>query len=153
QTLAEKSVWRFIEEHKPLFDVITILPSYVFGPKLLQEKGEIPDGTNGYIWGLLKGGLKTTMKGMSVHVLDVADAHVRALDERIAGNQRFIVNCGDIEYNDAINVAKNNFPNEEWNFGDVTTTHNIKVKNFKARDILKIDFKPFETQVLDLITQ
>ncbi|CUM66829.1 uncharacterized protein PRCAT00004513001 [Priceomyces carsonii] len=154
KTLAEKALWRYVESESPSFDFITLLPTYIFGPTVLQRKGDPLSGSNQFIWSLLKYGQKSSMHAQAVHVLDVAEAHAKALDPNIKGNQRFLLDSGrKFEYNEAIDVAKTDFPDKEWKFGNFKSIHSIKLDNSKAKNILGMSFRPYKEMVYDLIKQ
>jgi nucleoside-diphosphate-sugar epimerase len=78
KTLAERAAWDFVQERRPLFDLIAINPFLIAGPSLVPGlntsnqifvdllKGAYP-GIVGLTWGF-------------VDVRDVATAHIRAMD-------------------------------------------------------------------------
>lgn len=111
KALALAATKRFVEEEKPSFDVINILPSMVIGRNELNTKKEaVSSGTNNSVMGPLLG-TKTEMPtlGVSVHVNDVARAHVDALNPSIPGNRNFICSSGGLDgttWDDAKNIAK-----------------------------------------------
>jgi nucleoside-diphosphate-sugar epimerase len=47
--------------------------------------------------------------GATVFVNDCAEVHVRALDERVKGNQNFIASAGPVVWNDVNEIVKNGF--------------------------------------------
>jgi len=106
----------FMKTTKPNFDLISIFPSVVLGPSPLVTKAEdYETGTNRYVIALLKG-LRVDKPnfGATVHVGDVALAHVKALDPKVEGNQDFILSASeDVKYDDAIEIVKKWFPDAE----------------------------------------
>lgn len=115
KTVAEKSAWKFVEEEKPSFDLVTICPPLVFGPvvhhlnslsaintsnqrfvDLIQgkNKAEIPD-TGVYLW---------------VDVRDVALAHVAAFERPAAGGKRFFCTAGKYSNREIVDAVRANFP-------------------------------------------
>ena len=99
--LALKHAEEFIATEKPGFDAIHIHPSIVLGRDELALKAkDLDKGSNHYALAPIRGENVPTPFPVSVtHVDDVAQAHVRALDPEIAGNQSFLLSCtGDEGY-------------------------------------------------------
>ena len=38
KTLAERTAWRFVEQHQPHFDLVSLLPTFVFGPVIHEVR-------------------------------------------------------------------------------------------------------------------
>ncbi|TQS34240.1 hypothetical protein Golomagni_05384, partial [Golovinomyces magnicellulatus] len=111
KALAYQASNDFIKEKQPTFDVINIMPVYVVGrDETVTEPSNIGKGTNGIAVGPLFGHpLTSSVRGLSVHVDDVADMHVRALDLSIPGGQDFLATGADsesINWADAIDLVK-----------------------------------------------
>lgn len=151
KAIVEKNTWKFVETEKPSFDIITLLMTYVFGDVLVKNDNK-PSGTNALLWEILKNGAQGGMMEQTVHVRDVADAHVRALDEFVKGNQRFIIAGDSIKFNNAFELVKKEFPNETWNFGSTITT-NVTYDNRRAKEVLGIKFRSFKSTILDTVRQ
>lgn len=153
KTLAERAAWKYVEEHKPEYDVIAINPAYVFGPNLHQKSASELAGTNAIIWGLVAGGYKHDgIPTAQVHVDDVAIAHVKALDPSVKGGQRFIVTGSSDSWDDAIAIAKANSSTFKWNPGHAADIP-IKFDVSKAEQQLGIKWKTFSQQVSDVVNQ
>lgn len=151
KAIVEKTAWEFVETEKPSFDIITLLMTYVFGDVLVKNDNK-PSGTNALLWEILKNGAQGGMMEQTVHVRDVADAHVRALDEFVKGNQRFIIAGDSIKFNNAFELVKKEFPNETWNFGSTIST-NVTYDNRRAKEVLGIKFRSFKSTILDTVRQ
>lgn len=63
--------------------MITLHPSFVFGPNLLQTGAQGIDGTNAMLWASLTA-QKPIIPMSAVDVRDVAAAHVRAVDVQLS---------------------------------------------------------------------
>ncbi|KAH9855623.1 NAD-P-binding protein [Lenzites betulinus] len=93
--LAEEAAWRYVEETKPHYALITTLPCYVFGP----ANGLDPFGVNNASQQWLAGTLfrsdwnfKTSAGGPAyVDLRDVARAHVLAVQREEANGKRLIL--------------------------------------------------------------
>ncbi|PYI12627.1 NAD(P)-binding protein [Aspergillus sclerotiicarbonarius CBS 121057] len=85
----------FRTQQSPHFEIINLLPGYVFGSKgLATSPKQVISGSNVFGIGLAmrKGSWRDlVIEAMSCHVDDLADAHVNALDQRVPGNQDFIL--------------------------------------------------------------
>ncbi|KAF8224775.1 NAD(P)-binding protein, partial [Tricholoma matsutake] len=112
--LAERALWEFVKAH-PQLDVVTILPSYTFGPYAETYPRPITKenlGTNEVVYGIMKGP-QIQATPFVVHVHDAAKAHVLALDlPRNPGalERRYIVNGGNITWREAIDHLKITHP-------------------------------------------
>ncbi|CCC13794.1 hypothetical protein SMACR_07303 [Sordaria macrospora] len=98
---AEKAAWKFMDEHKPSWDLATINNTYTFGP--LPRSLEVKNGeelkvntSNERIVDCLTGKWHDKIPPTApvftfVDVRDVAVAHVRAMTRPEAGGKRFYV--------------------------------------------------------------
>jgi nucleoside-diphosphate-sugar epimerase len=101
----------FMRDNTASFDLISIMPSLIFGKDELvtDTKGLRTGSTTMLIDGLLTG--KHGEAGIANVVLcsDVARAHVKALDPSIEGNQSFLLNTQG-RWEDTVPIAKKHFP-------------------------------------------
>ncbi|KAK4970403.1 hypothetical protein LTR42_008572 [Elasticomyces elasticus] len=102
----------FVKTEKPDFDVIHIHPSYVEGrDDLTTTVAGFQSGTNKLIVDLVTGTKSADPRtSTAIHVEDVALAHVKALNLSVPGNQSFLLDTGGFEWNDAVGIAKELFP-------------------------------------------
>ena len=102
KTFAEKAAWKFLDEKKPHFDIITIQPPLVFGPCEHNVTLDSLNESNAQIWRIISGGKDTKIPPTTVwrwvDVRDVAAAHVAAIDDTVKGNQRFLVSGGEFTW-------------------------------------------------------
>ncbi|UPL02810.1 hypothetical protein LCI18_013744 [Fusarium solani-melongenae] len=106
---------RFIEDDKPHFEVVSILPSMVTGKNELNRTPEdVGKGSNGTTLGvLLNNKSEIPGLGVSVHVKDVARAHIDALNLVIRGNRNYLCSSGGVEgttWDDAKDIVRRHFP-------------------------------------------
>ncbi|KAH6999342.1 hypothetical protein EDB80DRAFT_883696 [Ilyonectria destructans] len=114
KALALAATEKFIEEEKPHFDVINLLPSMVIGRNELNiRKEEVASGTNNSVMGPLLGSKsEIPTLGASVHLNDVARAHIDALNPSIPGNRNLICSSGGLQgttWDDAKGIARRRF--------------------------------------------
>lgn len=99
--LALKHAEEFVASEKPSFDAIHIHPVVVLGRDELNLKAaDVNRGSNAFALGPVLGTPNPTPFPIAVtHIDDVALAHVRALDEKVEGNQSFMLsNTGEEGY-------------------------------------------------------
>jgi len=108
--LNESEAW--MAKNKPSFDLIPVIPSWIFGPDELSTSAESMrvGSTNAVLLGVVTGQENPSpYSGNAVYGKDVARTHVASLDPKIKGNQSFVVNT-PIVWEDAITIAKKHFP-------------------------------------------
>ena len=108
----------FIREHTPLFDLVTIVPPWIWArDELLTDKeAMLGSGSNGVLISLVTGKeFDFEMVGNAAYGLDVAHAHVAALNRRVPGNATYVVNR-EVVWNDAVLIAQKLYP-EAFNDG------------------------------------
>jgi nucleoside-diphosphate-sugar epimerase len=143
----------YISSQKPNYSVVTIHPVFVFGENLLQTTAEELSGTNAMLFGSLyvKEPMFAPYRG--VHVLDVAEAHIRALGLDDAPIASFLMAGKDRSWGEVLEFAKKEFPEAgfqaEAKTGDrwfVDTTRAEAHLGFK-------EWREMEEQVRDVVLQ
>jgi len=115
---AFNSTMKLLAEAKPDFDVVHVHPSFVVGKDELVTKAEdVTMGTNGaalrQVLGVKQG---WTTPSTSVHLDDVALAHVKALSPAIPSGYSLIAQSegtNGTTWGDAIEIVQRHFP-EQW---------------------------------------
>ncbi|KAK7973793.1 LysM domain-containing protein [Apiospora arundinis] len=163
-----KAAEDYIKDHSPHFDLISIMPSLIFG------KDELATGTGstGMMMSRLlprtdaNGGSSDSNNhqqgeiaavGNAVLCSDVARAHVRALDTDIEGNQSFVLNA-DAKWEDTVPISKTHFPREFESGlfrpgGPHWTTVPLKWDTNKVRDILGIELASYDAMVKEVVSE
>jgi nucleoside-diphosphate-sugar epimerase len=95
KVLALQAAEEYIINEKPEFDAIHIHPSVVLGrDELALTAKDLDKGSNHYALAPVLGeNAPMPFPMSSCHIDDVAEAHVRALDPEIKGNQSFLLCC------------------------------------------------------------
>jgi nucleoside-diphosphate-sugar epimerase len=153
--LAERAAWDLLKSHpEATFDIITILPAFVFGPNLLQTSAMEITGTNRILWGILTKGLPFPMANGNVHVEDVARAHVLALDQgKVPGGNRYLIANRSIPWSFALGYAEGKWPERKWAEKE-TTGARINWDTSKAVTELGLGgFLSFQRQIDDVVGQ
>src|SRR5205085_2890885 len=97
----------------PPFDVVYLHPSFVLGRNdAATTPAQAVQGTNAVVLAMLLGHRFGPYAGATVHVDDVAAAHVLALDRaRVPGNRSYVLSCPrPTTWNDAREIARRRFP-------------------------------------------
>lgn len=133
KTVALNASEAWMAENTPSFDLISIIPGWIFGDDEQATTAEYFDSatTNALLMGFLRGSVAPfPMSGNSVHVKDVAQLHVAGLDPKIPGNQAYFATSDGIKgtiYEDGIDIIKKHFP-EDIAQGRLKTTGKLLLR-------------------------
>ncbi len=101
---------RWVEAMRPAFDVVHLHPSFVLGRNDgANSLAEAMRGTNALVLAMLLGKRFGPYAGATVHVDDVARAHVAALDWLVPGGQSYILSQ-HARWNAAKDIVAREFP-------------------------------------------
>ncbi|KAK9792880.1 hypothetical protein AB5N19_00152 [Seiridium cardinale] len=148
----------FMRENATTFDMISIMPSWIFGKDELVTNASAmrTSSTHVLVNGLITGNQGEGAIGNAVLCADVARAHVRALDADIEGTQSFVLNV-EVRWENTIPIAKKHFPEafESGLFreGSPQSTYPVKWDSSKARDVLGIDLASYDAMVKEVVGQ
>jgi hypothetical protein len=152
-----------VKEKKPLFDIIHIMPAFVVGEnELVSDPKLIADATVRAAFAQVLGEDSGwgAIPSTSVHVWDVANLHVRALDPKIEGNQSFLAvseGARGTVWSDAIGIVNRNFPEAVKNGilpnTGSTPTKRTKVDASRTERVFGVKFLSYEEQVKSVVTQ
>lgn len=153
----------WIKESSPGFDLISILPGWVFGrDELCTTAADFKSGsTNSFLLGFLTGSRSDEpVAGNMSFVDDVAQVHVGALDPKIEGNQAFVVVSDGIngaKWESAIETVRKYFPGAlsdgRLSSSGKRPTTVVRVDAGKTEKTFSIRLTGFEGQVKSLVTQ
>jgi len=132
KTLAEKAAWDFHEKNKDKIDIVSVLPSAVFGPILTKQENPF----NTFILELLKGtfpGVPENAVARAVDVRDVAEAHINAMFLPEVKGKRFIANNKTISYYEIVDILRKEFVKYGYSFpSKKVTVEELKQSNNPA---------------------
>jgi nucleoside-diphosphate-sugar epimerase len=154
KVIALNETEKWIQEKKPTFDVVNIFPSFVVGADELNE--EPLDGLSGTNFTVLKPAIgqdASYLPGTSVHVKDVALAHVKALDSKVPGNQGYVLSSEGLagtKWEQVFDIVKSKFPDEVAkgvlpNNGNVVSLP-IQIDERRSEKLLGMKYRGFEEQ-------
>jgi nucleoside-diphosphate-sugar epimerase len=114
KTLARIATKEFMEKEKPSFEYVNLLPTMVIGPdELATNVQELTTNVRGMVLSALMDVKTPEMIGATVHVDDVARAHMDGLNSSVPGNRDYILSSDALEgicWEDAEMAVKRNFP-------------------------------------------
>jgi len=153
----------FVEQKKPEWDVINIMPSFVVGDnEIITDPKLISDGTVSAAFAQVLGGDSGwgNVPSTSIHVADIARLHVDALNPKIEGNQSFLaVSEGErgTRWEEAIDIVNRNYPEAVKkgilpNNGKAATKR-TKVDSSRTEKVFGFQFKSYEEQVKSVVEQ
>ncbi|KAI1423701.1 hypothetical protein F5Y12DRAFT_716093 [Xylaria sp. FL1777] len=145
----------FLKSNSPSFETVFLFPSFIFGPnKLSKTVDDFNKGSNTILLNHILGKSKNPLLTVSVHIDDVAKAHVLALQQSVQPG-RYILDSGGptaVNWSDALPFVKKYYPEAIPSvFAEDAEPFSVKMvlDNAKAEKALGIKFKSFEEQVKD----
>ncbi|TFL00657.1 D-lactaldehyde dehydrogenase [Pterulicium gracile] len=167
KTLAERSAWEFVKEHKSeiSWDLTTLNPPYIFGPVLHEiSKPEDLNTSAKLIWQCTQPSSTMTAEQLAapagewIDVRDIALAHVLALEKEAASGQRFITSTGAFTYQDWLDIAnslspsplKRDVPKGVTGAGKAAK-HNVKFDTSNAAKVLDLKYISAEHSLKDTL--
>lgn len=147
-----KATIDFFHDQKPAFDVVTLHPVFVFGRNPLQERADQLAGSNAMLYQSLMSETPYLGQFLGVHIDDVAEAHVKALDESVTGFRPYLLSSPRRSWVDVDRFIRAQYPGVEFQLKPVDRTdYTVDVR--KAESELGMRFKPMEEQVKEVVDQ
>ncbi|KAH6714078.1 hypothetical protein BKA61DRAFT_735620 [Leptodontidium sp. MPI-SDFR-AT-0119] len=150
----------FVKNEKPQFDIISLLPSVIVGKNELHTtKEEVLASNNGFILGpLLDRKAEMPLLGQSVHVDDVAKAHIYALNPSFPGNKRLMVSSGGIQgttWDDAKEIAQRLYSQQVsgglFPLKGTTPTRPLRLDSSETEQLFGWNLVGYEEQVKSVV--
>ncbi|KAJ5648732.1 hypothetical protein N7490_005104 [Penicillium lividum] len=152
--LANNATWEFWKNEKPHYALVTIHPAFVFGANLVQTSAEeVQGGSNGILWGSVMRGVP--MGGITgVHIQDVAEAHVKALDPKIKDGSKYLLSGPQTTWKDVARVALKAYPNVGVKLTEeVEGPPSMPTDTTKAEVELGMQWRPWDEIVRSVMDQ
>lgn len=147
----------WVAQHKPHFDVVNMLPSFVLGRNELVTSTASFGNTNAIVMGMALGADGFTMAGATVHVDDVAWAQVRAVEETIPAGT-YVLNAEwekGTTFEDAHGIIAKAFPQaverETLKNNGKKATIPLKFDASETEEVFGLHFKGYEEQVKSIV--
>ncbi|KAE8131092.1 hypothetical protein BDV38DRAFT_290667 [Aspergillus pseudotamarii] len=98
--LANRTAWEFRKAAEPQYALVTLHPVFVYGRNPTQTAAkEIEESSNGLLWYAIMAGIPhhSYSQVPGVHIDDVVEAHIKALDPAIPDGSRYLLSgkCGN----------------------------------------------------------
>ncbi|PWY82144.1 NAD(P)-binding protein [Aspergillus heteromorphus CBS 117.55] len=106
---AHQATREFMKSHRPHYALITLHPVFVLGENLLQTTPEEIHGMNALLWASINSE-QPQIANAWVHVRDVADAHVKALETKIASGTEFLLCRPPVSWEGVARFVKTEYP-------------------------------------------
>ncbi|KAK9234302.1 hypothetical protein V1525DRAFT_413527 [Lipomyces kononenkoae] len=162
KTAALNKAEAWLHSEKPSLELIHVFPGFVIGPnELVTNVKDALYGTNRSVLGPILGEDGGRKPSSSIHVSDVAMAHVLALSPHINShtNSGFILSSEGLRgtrWEESLQLAKQYFPNEVEQgilptAGTVGTLP-VKIDASQTEKVLGLKLRSFEEQVKDILS-
>ncbi|KAI8623950.1 NAD(P)-binding protein [Xylariaceae sp. FL1651] len=149
--LAHQAYRDWVKQHQPGFVTISLHPTFVAGPDLVQDKAEDIRGVNSLLWSALHSE-QASVPAVFVDVRDVAIAFIRALEENIRTGSEYILSTHPFTWQDVVDFVKARYPALELKLAPPFNIF-MAVDNKPAEHDLKMSWRPMETLVSSVIDQ
>ncbi|GIC90528.1 uncharacterized protein Aud_006963 [Aspergillus udagawae] len=151
--LALQAAESFVSTHHPSFDMVTIHPSLVCGPNILQSSAAEVGGSSGMLFSaIMTGAAPADPVALTlVHIQDVAEAHVRALSLGVPAGRCLISSPGGTRWSDIVAILKEKFPDVHWKLSGETEGQGWVVDTTKAEEGLGLKPRGLEEIVRDTV--
>jgi len=153
---AEKAAWDFLDSEKPGFTITTLCPPMIYGPVRHQVKSlDDLNVSSARILRLYQGIQRSGPVGSPMHidVRDLARAHVLAIDNPKAANQRFLTIAQLASEKELRDIMDKNFPEIRGNLKDeaTETLPPFGLDNSKSINVLGVKYRPLEETIVDTV--
>ncbi|BCS26878.1 uncharacterized protein APUU_51589S [Aspergillus puulaauensis] len=151
--LANAATWDFWRTAKPQYALVTLHPAFVYGENLMQTSAEgIRGGSNEALWGFIMEGTPTGYM-TAVHVQDVAEAHIRALDPKIVDGSKYLLAGKNGTVPEVARFVQKLYPDAGAVITEDAQGITSPVNTAKAETELGIQWRSFEAMVQDMMAQ
>ncbi|CAK9441950.1 uncharacterized protein LODBEIA_P57780 [Lodderomyces beijingensis] len=159
----EQLAWKFMEEKKPHFDLVSINPTLCLGPTEFRNEvslDQLPSTTSivGSLLKLHKDSYVPELACGAIDVRDVARVHVAVINNPKAAGQRLLLEAYKATNPNILYDIRKNFPELDAKLPDLAPSPESEVKapnDARTREILGIEQYEYtlEQSVVDLVKQ
>jgi nucleoside-diphosphate-sugar epimerase len=151
--LANQATWDFRATAKPHYALVTLHPAFVFGHNLVQTSADgTKMGSNRNLWNFIMTG-DPAEKITGVHVQDVAEAHIKALDPKIVDGSKYLLAGPKMTGAEIAPIVKRFYPDSGALVTEDIKGVSIPTDTIKAETELRIQWRSVETMVRDMMDQ
>ncbi|RPD53812.1 NAD(P)-binding protein [Lentinus tigrinus ALCF2SS1-7] len=157
--LAERAAWKFVEEHKPSWDLTVLNVAWVYGPTVNDpvSPAAIPSTAGLFFqqfFTVRDAAYSYPPAQNYIDIRDVADAFIKALEVDAAGGERIIVTSEWSTWQHWLNAAAdmNLLPKlDKWDPKRVEGLSPRIASNEKAKRILGLTFRTISETLTDIL--
>ncbi|KAF4982781.1 hypothetical protein FZEAL_1682 [Fusarium zealandicum] len=156
---AELEAWKFMEERKPTFDLVTLCPPMTFGP-VAHAVSSIDklNESNAVLWSVASGAspLPVPKVPFWIDVRDLAVAHVQSLMVKEAGGKRFTPTAPEkFSYGLAAQLVSEEFPDlrQVVHLEEQDIDESKSLDGETAGSELGYEYRTFRETVKDFVSQ
>ncbi|EHK46859.1 hypothetical protein TRIATDRAFT_217178 [Trichoderma atroviride IMI 206040] len=159
KALALNAAEEWMKEQQPSSGVTHILPGDIYGPNELVTNPDdmLQMGTNRILLTPVVGGHYDPSASTTIHLDDVANAHIAALRPEMPTNRLYLLHSGGVSGNqveDLFEIVRRNFPDDVEkalaNNGTVSTFR-LPVDASESERTLGFQYLGYEKQVTDVV--
>ncbi|KAL3478470.1 hypothetical protein BJX99DRAFT_224203 [Aspergillus californicus] len=150
--LADHAARDFKRSANPRFALVTLHPAYVYGHNHLQTSAEELGGTNGLFFGTVRSGVPMSPI-TAVHVEDVAEAHIKALNESVQDGERFLLAGKKATWKDVAAIVKREYPDRGFKISEDIAGESSPVDTSKVERALGIQWRTLEAMTREIVDQ
>ncbi|GAB1195894.1 hypothetical protein APSETT444_005159 [Aspergillus pseudonomiae] len=151
--LSDAATWDFWKTAKPKYALVTLHPAFVYGRNLMQTCADgVKRGSNGALWGFIMAGTPTGFL-TAVHVQDVAEAHIRALDQKIVDGSKYLLAGRSTTVPEIARFIQKRYPDAGAVITEDAPSVVSPVNTAKAERELGMKWRPFEAILEDVMDQ
>jgi nucleoside-diphosphate-sugar epimerase len=150
--LAHQATLQFIQQQEPHFTLVTLHPTFVLGPSLIQKSAEDISGVNYMFMGSLMS-KKPLFPSAIVDVRDVADAILATLDAKLEKNgEEFIISGKETSWDSIVAFIQSTYPQVTENL-EPPFEQAFEANSGKAEKILGAKWRPMEEIIGSVLDQ
>ncbi|EAW20733.1 NAD dependent epimerase/dehydratase [Aspergillus fischeri NRRL 181] len=151
--LALQAAESFVSTTSPGFDIVTIHPSLVCGPDVLQSSPAEVGVSNGVLFSaVMTGEVVPDPSALTlVHVNDVAEAHVKALKPGVLAGRYLVSSPGGVRWSDIVAILVKKFPGESWKLKEKAVGQGWNVNTTKAEKGLSLKLRGLDEIIGDTV--
>ncbi|KFY83537.1 hypothetical protein V498_07998 [Pseudogymnoascus sp. VKM F-4517 (FW-2822)] len=149
--LSNNAAWSFWRNEKPHYSLVSIHPAFVLGHNLVQSS---PDeiGSNGVLWKLIMTGtFSPSVAG--VHIQDVAEAHIKALNPDIPDGAKYLLVGKPITWKEVAQIMDRDYPNVGIKISMEAEGGTMPCDNTKTEQELGMKWRSWEQMIHEVMDQ
>lgn len=151
--LANNATWHFRATAKPQYAIVTLHPAFVYGHNLVQTTADgVQRSSNRSLWNFIMGGDSTGLMA-GVHIHNVAEAHIKALDPKIVDGSKYLLASSKTSGSEFVRIVQSVYRDCGAKITEDAQCMFLPVDTTKAETELGIKWCSFETMVRDVMDQ